>query len=122
MGTLVSSAESTTLPAMAISDPHARAVTQQPRLEFAANLDILRSVAVSLVLLDHVLETMSAEHPALQFHPYDWCAGRLGVLMFFVHTSLVLNFSMARLRAGGLDLLRSFLVRRAFRLYPLSIL
>jgi peptidoglycan/LPS O-acetylase OafA/YrhL len=79
-------------------------------------------VAVSLVLLDHVLETISAAHPTLQFHPYDWCAGRLGVLMFFVHTSLVLNFSMARLRLGGLALVRSFLVRRAFRLYPLSIL
>jgi peptidoglycan/LPS O-acetylase OafA/YrhL len=118
----VSSAESTTLPAIALPGPDARAVARQPRLEFAANLDILRSVAVSLVLLDHVLETISAAHPARQFHPYDWCAGRLGVLMFFVHTSLVLNFSMARLRAGGLNLLRSFLLRRAFRLYPLSIL
>jgi peptidoglycan/LPS O-acetylase OafA/YrhL len=118
----VSSADTTTLPAISISAPDGRAVTQLPRLEFAANLDILRSVAVSLVLLDHILETISAGHPTLQFHPYDWCAGRLGVLMFFVHTSLVLNFSMARLRASGLDLLRSFLLRRAFRLYPLSIL
>jgi hypothetical protein len=70
----VSSVESTTLPATAISAPEARAVAQEPRLEFAANLDILRSVAVSLVLLDHVLETISAAHPTLQFHPYDWCA------------------------------------------------
>lgn len=118
----MNSADSTTLPGIALPAPDARAVAQQPRLEVAANLDILRSIAVCLVLLDHVLETISAKHPTLRFHPYDWCAGRLGVLMFFVHTSLVLNFSMARLRASGLNLLRSFLLRRAFRLYPLSIL
>jgi len=97
-------------------------VTREPRLEFAANLDILRSIAVGLVLLDHVLESVSARHPGLVFHPYDWCVGRLGVLLFFVHTSLVLNFSMARLRSSGVRLLWTFLVRRAFRLYPLSIL
>jgi peptidoglycan/LPS O-acetylase OafA/YrhL len=99
-----------------------KALTQEPRLEFAANLDILRSIAVCLVLLDHVLETIASKHPALAVHPYDWCAGRLGVLLFFVHTSLVLNFSMYRLRLRGGALLRTFLIRRAFRLYPLSIL
>jgi hypothetical protein len=31
----------------------------QPRLEFAANLDILRSIAVLLVLLDHTLADTS---------------------------------------------------------------
>jgi peptidoglycan/LPS O-acetylase OafA/YrhL len=87
-----------------------------------ANLDALRALAVSLVLLDHVLETISSLHPLLQFHPYDWGMGRLGVLLFFVHTSLVLNFSMVRLRATGWELLKSFYIRRAFRLYPLSIL
>jgi peptidoglycan/LPS O-acetylase OafA/YrhL len=44
------------------------------------------------------------------------------VLLFFVHTSLVLNFSMVRLGQRGWPLFRSFLIRRAFRLYPLSIL
>lgn len=102
--------------------PASQAGAAAPRLEFAANLDILRSIAVSLVLLDHVLETVTAKHPGLVFHPYDWCAGRLGVLLFFVHTSLVLNFSMARLGSRGLHLAWTFLVRRAFRLYPLSIL
>jgi peptidoglycan/LPS O-acetylase OafA/YrhL len=97
-------------------------LAQEPRLEFAANLDILRSIAVGLVLLDHVLETVAAKHPGLVFHPYDWCVGRLGVLLFFVHTSLVLNFSMARLGSNSGRLAWTFLVRRAFRLYPLSIL
>jgi len=86
-----------------------------------ANLDALRALAVTLVLLDHILETVSSLHPRLQFHPYDWGMGRLGVLLFFVHTSLVLNFSMVRLRSSGWELLRSFYTRRAFRLYPLSI-
>jgi peptidoglycan/LPS O-acetylase OafA/YrhL len=81
----------------------------------------MRTLAVGLVLLDHVLEMIGYKYQ-LSFHPYDWCAGRIGVLLFFVHTSLVLNFSMARLRLGGWQLVRTFLVRRAFRLYPLSIL
>jgi peptidoglycan/LPS O-acetylase OafA/YrhL len=123
----LSTVDSTTLPRIeAASPPIAQAgsetLAQQPRLEVAANLDILRSIAVTLVLLDHVLETVTAKHPDLVFHPYDWCAGRLGVLLFFVHTSLVLNFSMARLGSTGGRLVWTFLVRRAFRLYPLSIL
>lgn len=87
----------------------------------AANLDALRAVAVLLVLVDHVLGTISVKHPSFTIHPYDWALGRLGVLLFFVHTSLVLNYSMTRLRLTGWALVRSFLVRRAFRIYPLSI-
>src|SRR5579863_7401460 len=88
----------------------------QPRLEFTANLDTLRSVAVLLVLGDHTLEVVAAKHRSWSFGDYGACAGRLGVLLFFVHTSLVLNFSLARLGTSGWTLLRTFLVRRAFRL------
>jgi len=95
----------------------------QPQLEFPANLDILRSIAVLLVLLDHGLDMVGAKHNLeASLRDFDTCVGRLGVLLFFVHTNLVLNFSLARFRTSGWTLFRNFLVRRAFRLYPLSIL
>lgn len=40
--------------------------------------------------------------------------------MFFVHTSLVLMMSLQRSNTEGLDLFKSFYVRRFFRIYPLS--
>jgi peptidoglycan/LPS O-acetylase OafA/YrhL len=55
---------------------------------------------------------------------YALCGGRIGVLLFFVHTSLVLSFSLARLASSisGWELFRTFVVRRIFRLHPLNIL
>jgi peptidoglycan/LPS O-acetylase OafA/YrhL len=85
------------------------------------NLDLLRAVAVLLVFGDHALESVG-ERFGSSFHPYDWYMGRLGVVLFFVHTSLVLMWSMDRLRLDGWPLLRSFYVRRIFRIYPLSAL
>ena len=100
----------------------ATALAQQPRLLITSNLNILRSTAVSLVLLNHVLRIWGLEHGILSFHDeFARCLGRLGVLLFFVHTSLVLSFSLERIGSRGWQLFRTFLVRRAFRLYPLSI-
>jgi peptidoglycan/LPS O-acetylase OafA/YrhL len=48
-------------------------------------------------------------------------AGILGVLMFFIHTSLVLMMSMERLEATGDHATIRFYVRRVFRIYPLSM-
>ena len=48
--------------------------------------------------------------------------GLFGVLLFFVHTSLVLMYSMQRSGLTGTALLKDFYVRRFFRIYPLSIL
>ena len=48
--------------------------------------------------------------------------GLFGVLLFFVHTSLVLMYSMQRSRLRGAALLKDFYIRRFFRIYPLSIL
>ncbi len=85
------------------------------------NLDILRSFAVVAVLVNHLA----------QLTPWGrdggaWAldaVGRAGVLIFFVHTALVLMGSLERLEARGGDahLLRAFYVQRFFRLYPLSV-
>jgi peptidoglycan/LPS O-acetylase OafA/YrhL len=78
------------------------------------NLDFMRAVAVSLVFIGHLLGTM-------RFRAFG-AVGHLGVLLFFVHTSLVLMMSMSRLELRGASLFASFLLRRVFRIYPLSIL
>jgi len=48
--------------------------------------------------------------------------GILGVVIFFVHTSLVLLLSLERLPVAGWRAAVSFYLRRLFRLYPLSVL
>jgi peptidoglycan/LPS O-acetylase OafA/YrhL len=93
----------------------------------SANLDLLRSLAVSLVLGDHVLVAFGVpwEGNAVDPHGVEnpcWAAGHLGVLLFFIHTSLVLMMSLSRLEMAGGALARRFYIRRAFRIYPLSIL
>lgn len=85
------------------------------------NLDVLRAIAVGLVLADHVSETVSP-HIRVLLHPWDWHLGRLGVLAFFVHTSLVLMQSLERSHYDGAAMFVSFYVRRVFRIYPLSVL
>jgi peptidoglycan/LPS O-acetylase OafA/YrhL len=85
----------------------------------SANLDFLRAVAVLLVLAQHLLYRWQVGHTlGIDIPPI----GTFGVLLFFVHTCLVLMHSMDRSRLTGFSLLRNFYVRRAFRIYPLSIL
>jgi len=78
-----------------------------------ARLDFLRACAVISVVVSHLW----FDHPSLGRF------GRFGVLLFFVHTSLVLMFSLDRqVAAHGVDRLWStFMVRRIFRLYPLAL-
>jgi peptidoglycan/LPS O-acetylase OafA/YrhL len=83
------------------------------------NLDAMRALAVLLVCADHVLETVAGG--AGTFGPFDRYLGRLGVLLFFVHTCLVLMMSLERQGGSGWALARGFYVRRALRLYPLAI-
>jgi len=56
------------------------------------SLDVLRASAVLMAILDH---TMKIHRWALPFVT-TWTIGRLGVLIFFVHTSLVLVSSIER--------------------------
>lgn len=84
------------------------------------NLDVLRALAVLLVVASHALEACQRLYGWV-IHPLDWNAGRAGVLLFFVHTSLVLFQSMDRLKLNGTELLKAFYIRRAFRIYPLAI-
>ena len=75
----------------------------QRRRANSPNLDILRAVAVLTVVVDHLV-------PTLRFHGYEvprsvqsltLHIGHAGVLAFFVHTSLVLMYSLER--TGGAD-------------------
>ncbi len=85
------------------------------------NLDLLRAFAVLCVFFSHLIlscipgyrvdETVHTPAVALLNG-----LGEVGVLMFFVHTSLVLLYSLER--NGGRFL--NFYLRRFFRIYPLS--
>jgi len=81
----------------------------------SVNLDFLRSVAVMSVFVAHLMDT------ALN----DWSVGslgRFGVVVFFVHTSLVLMGSLHRLEKtakSDTSLVLAFWIRRFFRIYPL---
>lgn len=87
--------------------------------KLSANLDFLRAVAVLLVLAQHLLYRWHVgQKIGIDIPPI----GTLGVLFFFVHTCLVLMYSMDRSQLKGFSLARNFYVRRAFRIYPLSIL
>jgi peptidoglycan/LPS O-acetylase OafA/YrhL len=89
------------------------------------NLDILRSIAVLSVFLTHVLQATAGlkvgEHFA--YGVETSALGHVGVMLFFVHTSLVLMQSLERTGAklSGWPLVRHFYIRRAFRIYPLSV-
>ncbi len=101
-------------------------VADQPAPLFARdapNLDFLRAFAVLCVFLRHVLSA-HGDPSAAWFQPQ--AIGIFGVMAFFVHTSLVLMLSLERqTRSGprgfGATYL-AFLVRRAFRVFPLSAL
>jgi peptidoglycan/LPS O-acetylase OafA/YrhL len=99
-----------------------RAASQLPPERVAAdsgNLDILRSYAVILVVGFHLAKFFNWRFERLRVTDF----GLLGVMFFFVHTTLVLMFSLERQSAGrSSSLFVPFMIRRCFRIYPLAIL
>jgi peptidoglycan/LPS O-acetylase OafA/YrhL len=85
----------------------------------SSNLDLLRAIAVLLVLTQHVCRRAHLDQ--VGWVPIS-CLGLFGVLLFFVHTCLVLMYSMERSHLRGWRLFTNFHVRRIFRIYPLSLL
>ena len=78
-----------------------------------SNLDLLRTVAVTFVVAAHTLTAKGIDY----WHGFHIIGiAPFGVYLFFVHTSLVLMWSLER-RPNPLD----FYIRRAFRIYPLAI-
>lgn len=83
-------------------------------------MDFLRSFAVLLVFFGH----LSFFHQLVAVGPLNLrLMGTLGVTLFFVHTALVLMLSLERQQKdqGDNRLFMSFMIRRCFRIYPLSI-
>jgi len=78
------------------------------------NLDLLRAVAVLTVFVEHVLLAYNVQY--IGSWEVQWI-GVVGVFIFFVHTALVLMWSLER-KPHTLD----FYIRRIFRIYPLAIL
>lgn len=85
----------------------------------STNLDVLRSAAVIFVVISHL---PGAADPLRRWWDVH-ALGMLGVIIFFVHTCLVLMLSLERqvTERGEQKVASVFLVRRAFRIYPLSI-
>ncbi|MBS1853817.1 MAG: acyltransferase [Acidobacteria bacterium] len=82
----------------------------------SSNLDLIRAVAVLSVFFAHLNDIITRRYSSL-----GWHFAQMGVLIFFVHTSMVLMLSLERTKLRGRALFGSFYLRRAFRLYPLSM-
>jgi peptidoglycan/LPS O-acetylase OafA/YrhL len=86
------------------------------------NLDFLRATAVLIVFAVHLILTLTPVvtlQRDISVARVLYAAGNVGVLLFFVHTSLVLLLSLERTRQR--PLFPIFYIRRLFRIYPLSI-
>jgi peptidoglycan/LPS O-acetylase OafA/YrhL len=84
----------------------------------STNLDFLRSIAVLSVFATHYYDIRTG---AGAMWSIPWHLGQFGVMIFFVHTSLVLMWSLERTSTQGHRLFAPFYARRAFRIYPLSM-
>jgi peptidoglycan/LPS O-acetylase OafA/YrhL len=105
--------------AIAFSGGHAGRPNFMEGMTNSRNLDLLRSFAVLLVVGFHLAKFFNWRFEKLRVTDF----GLLGVILFFVHTTLVLMFSLERQSAGSHgSLFVPFMIRRCFRIYPLAIL
>jgi peptidoglycan/LPS O-acetylase OafA/YrhL len=81
------------------------------------NLDLLRSIAVILVFISHII---SPDNLPKFFHLQ--ALGLLGVFIFFVLTSYVLMLSLDRQNLSKNKIYYKFYIQRVFRIYPISII
>ncbi len=84
------------------------------------NMDFMRAVAVLLVVFGHLTYFLGRTN----FGPLRTVSmGDMGVKIFFVHTCFVLMLSLERQWKSQpvAELFGTFMVRRIFRIYPLSI-
>lgn len=95
-----------------VGTPASAQVRPQQASPDLPNLDLLRAIAVLIVL---------GAHLGARFGIRSGSLAHYGVLIFFVHTSMVLMMSMERSGLWGRDLFSNFYIRRFFRIYPLSI-
>jgi len=82
----------------------------------SSNLDLIRATAVLSVFFAHLYDMWTGERSFL-----GWHFAQMGVLIFFVHTSMVLMLSLERTKLRGKALFGSFYLRRFFRIYPFSM-
>jgi peptidoglycan/LPS O-acetylase OafA/YrhL len=92
-------------------------------MRHSANLDILRSFAVTAVLTEHFIDALGTNlgYDNTSVTAVTNNLGAAGVAAFFVHTCLVLMYSLERLNESGNKVSLRFYVRRIFRIYPLAI-
>ena len=82
-------------------------------------IDALRGIAALLVVWLHVAEIYAGLGPIDGKWLHEWArsvdVGRIGVVAFFLVSGFVVPFSIRRDRPGPIG---SFLVKRAFRIFP----
>ena len=93
-------------------------------MQQSSNLDLLRSTAVLAVLGGHIITYSGITNAFVsKWRPEFDELTYFAVLMFFIHTSLVLMMSLERLEKSVPDgAAWRFYIRRAARIYPLSII
>jgi peptidoglycan/LPS O-acetylase OafA/YrhL len=98
--------------------PASNALATPGQIGDSPNLDLLRSAAVSFVVIFHTALFFGGN----RVDALLWPLGHWGVLMFFVHTSLVLMLSLERQieRQPRRPLFWQFMLRRLFRIAPLA--